>query len=228
MPARDDIDRISQAQSRLVARSDRQRAPTRRDLDAVPRPHDDARVAQGPDAERRARATGLAGLFGEAEDIATLDSLIRSIGAERTAAIQSELDELLGLGPDLRSRPPRCGPRRRAPLLRDRLARSGRPGDRRIVAPASSRLLRAAPRTLRQPRAPALDDRTAATASDGIARRGETIVARPGPQATRRAVAERSLPRRQIARELRTDRSSAASAVRARRKSGRLRVSTGS
>ena len=49
-------------------------------------------------------------LLGDAEDIVTLDSLIRSFGPERTAAIQGEIDELLGVGPDLRSRPGCCAP----------------------------------------------------------------------------------------------------------------------
>ena len=102
MPARDDIDRISQAQSRLVARSDRAASA---EAGAIWMPF--LALTTTPtwpkDKTRSAVLSNLVALvlFGEAEDIATLDSLIRSSGAERTAAIQSELDELLGLGPDL-------------------------------------------------------------------------------------------------------------------------------
>ena len=102
MPARDDIDRISQAQTRLVARSDR---VARADGSAIWTPFLALTTtpAWPKDKTRSAVLSNLVALvlFGEAEDIATLDSLVRSIGAERTAAIQGELDELLGLGPDL-------------------------------------------------------------------------------------------------------------------------------
>lgn len=102
MPARDDIDRISQAQSRLAARSDRA-------ADA-----DDGAVWNGfmnltatpgwqKDMTRSAVLSNLVSitLLTDAEDFVTLDSLIRSFGPERIAAIQSELDDLLGLGQDL-------------------------------------------------------------------------------------------------------------------------------
>ena len=102
MPARDDIDRIGQAQSRLVARSDQ---VARAELATIWTPFLalTATPAWPKDQTRGAVLSNLVSLvlFGEAEDIVTLDSLVRSIGAERTAAIQSELDELLGLGPDL-------------------------------------------------------------------------------------------------------------------------------
>jgi DNA-binding transcriptional regulator YiaG len=102
MPARDDVDRISQAQSRLAARSDRAASA---EAGAIWTPFL-ALTASPPwlkDPTRAAVLSNLVGLvlFGEAEDIATLDSVIRSLGPERTAAIQSELDDLLGLGPDL-------------------------------------------------------------------------------------------------------------------------------
>lgn len=102
MPARDDVDRISQAQSRLAARSDRAASA---EAGAIWAPFL-ALTASPPwlkDPTRAAVLSNLVGLvlFGEAEDIATLDSVIRSLGPERTAAIQSELDDLLGLGPDL-------------------------------------------------------------------------------------------------------------------------------
>ena len=102
MPARDDVDRISQAQSRLAARSDRAASA---DAGAIWAPFL-ALTASPPwlkDPTRAAVLSNLVGLvlFGDAEDIATLDSVIRSLGPERTAAIQSELDDLLGLGPDL-------------------------------------------------------------------------------------------------------------------------------
>jgi DNA-binding transcriptional regulator YiaG/DNA-binding transcriptional ArsR family regulator len=102
MPARDDVDRISQAQSRLAARSDRAASA---EAGAIWTPFL-ALTASPPwlkDPTRAAVLSNLVGLvlFGEAEDIATLDSVIRSLGPERAAAIQSELDDLLGLGPDL-------------------------------------------------------------------------------------------------------------------------------
>jgi DNA-binding transcriptional regulator YiaG len=102
MPARDDVDRISQAQSRLAARSDRAASA---EAGAIWTPFL-ALTASPPwlkDPTRAAVLSNLVGLvlFGEAEDIATLDSVIRSLGPERAAAIQSELDDLLGLGPEL-------------------------------------------------------------------------------------------------------------------------------
>lgn len=102
MPARDDIDRISQAQSRLAARSDR---AARADGGAVWDAFMALTTTPGwpKDKTRTAVLSNLVSLvlLGDAEDIVTLDSLVRSFGAERIAAIQSELDDLLGLGPDL-------------------------------------------------------------------------------------------------------------------------------
>jgi hypothetical protein len=100
MPARDDIDRISQAQSRLAARSESAAAAD----PGVWNAFNALTTTSGwpKDKTRSAVLSNLVSLalLGEAEDIVTLDSLIRSLGAERTAAIQGELDELLGLGPD--------------------------------------------------------------------------------------------------------------------------------
>jgi DNA-binding transcriptional regulator YiaG len=102
MPARDDVDRISQAQSRLAARSDRAASA---EAGAIWTPFLALTVSPPwlKDPTRAAVLSNFVGLvlFGEAEDIATLDSVIRSLGPERAAAIQSELDDLLGLGPDL-------------------------------------------------------------------------------------------------------------------------------
>lgn len=102
MPARDDIDRISQAQTRLVARADR---VAQADVHGIWTPFLALTTTPGwaKDQTRSAVLSNLVSLvfFGEAEDIVTLDSLIRSVGPERTAAIQSELDDLLGLGPEL-------------------------------------------------------------------------------------------------------------------------------
>lgn len=126
MPARDDIDRISQAQSRLAARSDRAASA---DAGAIWTPFLALTTtpAWSKDNTRSAVLSNLVALvlFGEAEDIVTLDSLIRSIGAERTAAIQSELDELLGLGPDLPITTAALRLLGDVALLRDRLARTG-------------------------------------------------------------------------------------------------------
>jgi len=101
MPARDDIDRISQAQSRLAARSERAALADEGVWTAFTAltttagwPKDKTRIAV------LSNLVSLA-LLGDAEDIVTLDSLIRSFGPERTAAIQGEIDELLRLGPDL-------------------------------------------------------------------------------------------------------------------------------
>ena len=126
MPARDDIDRISQAQSRLAARADRVEEA---DNSAVWTPFLALTTtpAWPKDQTRSAVLSNLVALvlFGEAEDIATLDSLIRSIGAERTAAIQSELDELLGLGPDLPVTTAALRLLGDVAALRERLARTG-------------------------------------------------------------------------------------------------------
>jgi DNA-binding transcriptional regulator YiaG len=126
MPARDDIDRISQAQSRLAARADRVEEA---DNSAVWTPFLALTTtpAWPKDQTRSAVLSNLVALvlFGEAEDIATLDSLIRSIGAERTAAIQSELDELLGLGPDLPITTAALRLLGDVAALRERLARTG-------------------------------------------------------------------------------------------------------
>jgi DNA-binding transcriptional regulator YiaG len=126
MPARDDVDRISQAQSRLVARSER---IEQADVGAIWTPFLALTTtpAWPKDQTRSAVLSNLVSLvlFGEAEDIATLDSLIRSIGPERTAAIQSELDELLGLGPDLPVTTAVLRLLGDVALLRDRLKRTG-------------------------------------------------------------------------------------------------------
>ena len=102
MPARDDIDRISQAQVRLAARSDRAAGA---DGGALWTAYNALTTTTGwtKDKTRGAVLSNLVALvlLGDAEDLVTLDSLIRSIGAERIAAIQSELDDLLALGPDL-------------------------------------------------------------------------------------------------------------------------------
>ncbi len=126
MPARDDLDRISQAQSRLAARSDR---AARVETSAIWTPFLALTTtpAWPKDQTRSAVLSNLVALvmFGEDEDIVTLDSLIRSIGAERTAAIQSELDELLGLGPDLPITTAALRLLGDVALLRERLAGTG-------------------------------------------------------------------------------------------------------
>lgn len=101
MPARDDIDRIGQAQTRLAARSDRAAAANPAVWNAFLAlttrptwPADDTRAAA------LSNMVAIA-LLGESEDLMTLDSLIKTLGPERTASAQSELDDLLGLGPDL-------------------------------------------------------------------------------------------------------------------------------
>lgn len=102
MPAREDVDRINQAQTRLAARSGRAAAAGQGrvwcsyvGLTAT--------VGWPKDATRGAVFSNLVALvlLGDAEDVVTLDSLIRAHGPERTAAIQAELDDLLGLGSDL-------------------------------------------------------------------------------------------------------------------------------
>lgn len=102
MPARDDIDRISQAPSRLVARSERAASS---DLSSIWSAYTALTATTGwpKDKTRGAVFSNLVSLviLGDAEDVVTLDSMIRSFGAERTASIQAELDDLLGLGPDL-------------------------------------------------------------------------------------------------------------------------------
>jgi DNA-binding transcriptional regulator YiaG len=126
MPARDDVDRISQAQARLVARADRAA-----DVDdgAIWTPYLalTATPAWTKDPTRGAILSNFVALvlLGDAEDIATLDSLIRTIGAERTAAVQSELDELLGLGPDLPVTTAALRFLGDVALLRDRLKKAG-------------------------------------------------------------------------------------------------------
>lgn len=101
MPARDDIDRISQAQTRLAARSESAAAADSAVWSAYTALT--TTPAWPKDKTRSAVLSNLVSLalLGEAEDIVTLDSLIRSFGPERTATIQSELDDHLGLGPDL-------------------------------------------------------------------------------------------------------------------------------
>lgn len=101
MPARDDVDRISQAQLRLVARSEQASAADPVVWNAYLALT--TRSAWPKDKTRSAILSNMVSLalLGEAEDVMTLDSLIRSFGPERTAGIQGELDELLGLGPDL-------------------------------------------------------------------------------------------------------------------------------
>ncbi|MDZ5622469.1 helix-turn-helix domain-containing protein [Nocardioides bizhenqiangii] len=126
MPARDDIDRISQAQSRLAARSD---GAAHAEAGAIWTPFLALTTtpAWQKDKTRSAVLSNLVALvlYGEAEDIVTLDSLIRSIGAERTAAIQGELDELLGLGPDLPITTAALRLLGDVAQLRERLARTG-------------------------------------------------------------------------------------------------------
>lgn len=126
MPARDDIDRISQAQSRLAARAE---SAASADGGAIWPPYLalTATPAWPKDKTRSAVLSNLVSLvlLGEAEDIATLDSLIRSFGAERVAAIQSELDELLGLGPDLPITTAALRLLGDVAVLRERLTRTG-------------------------------------------------------------------------------------------------------
>ena len=102
MPARDDIERVSQAQARLAARSDRAAAA---DSGALWTAYNalTTTTAWPKDKTRGAVISNFASLvlLGDAEDLLTLDSLIRSFGAERIATIQSELDDLLNLGPEL-------------------------------------------------------------------------------------------------------------------------------
>jgi len=102
MPARDDIDRISQAQSRLAARSDR---AADADGGVVWNAFMNLTATPGwqKDMTRSAVLSNLVSitLLTDAEDFVTLDSLIRSFGPERIATIQCDLDDLLGLGPDL-------------------------------------------------------------------------------------------------------------------------------
>jgi DNA-binding transcriptional regulator YiaG len=102
MPARDDIDRISQAQARLAARADRASGA---DSGALWTAYNALTTTTSwpNDKTRGAVLSNLVSLvlLGDAEDLLTLDALIRSFGAERIAAIQSELDDLLDLGPEL-------------------------------------------------------------------------------------------------------------------------------
>lgn len=126
MPARDDIDRISQAPSRLAARSDR---AARADDSRVWTSFIALTAAPGwsRDKTRVAVLSNLASLIllGDAEDIVTLDSLIRSFGAERTAAIQAEFDDLLRLGPDLPATTAALRVLGDVTVLRERLAGTG-------------------------------------------------------------------------------------------------------
>lgn len=126
MPARDDIDRISQAQSRLAARSDR---VARADAGTVWSAYMAHTTTPGwpRDKTRSAVLSNLVSLvlLGDAEDIVTLDSLVRSFGAERVATIQSELDDVIGLGPDLPVTTAALRILGDVALLRQRLAGSG-------------------------------------------------------------------------------------------------------
>ncbi len=126
MPARDDIDRISQAQSRLAARSDR---AARADGGTAWSAFMAHTTTPGwpKDKTRSAVLSNLVSLvlIGDAEDFVTLDSLIRSFGAERVATIQSELDDVLGLGPDLPVTTAALRILGDVALIRERLAGSG-------------------------------------------------------------------------------------------------------
>lgn len=126
MPARDDIDRISQAQSRLAARADR---AARADAGALWTSFVGHITTPGwpKDKTRSAVLSNLVSivLLGDAEDFVTLDSLIRSFGAERVATIQGELDDALGTGADLPVTTAAIRILAHVGLIRERLAGSG-------------------------------------------------------------------------------------------------------
>jgi DNA-binding transcriptional regulator YiaG len=127
VPARDDVDRISQAQARLAARSDRAAEADGGGTLWTAFAALTATAGWPNDKTRSAVLSNLVALvlLGDAEDIVTLDSMVRSFGPERTAAIQSELDELLGLGPDQPAATAAVQFLADVALLRKRLAETG-------------------------------------------------------------------------------------------------------